>query len=175
MPVLVAGRLVQGLGGGAITVALYVMVARVYPAALHPKIFAAFSAAWVIPSLVGPFAAGVVAQRPELALGVPGRGGPGGPGALMLVPALRGLHGGSERRLRRCRGRRRPEPALPPWDYGRLGWAALAALAVLGLNLSARSRGGRALWRQPPSWSRSWPSARSCRAEPCVPAAGCRA
>ena len=62
MPVLVAGRLVQGLGGGALTVSLYVLVARIYPGALHPKIFAAFSAAWVIPSLVGPFAAGIVAQ-----------------------------------------------------------------------------------------------------------------
>ncbi len=62
MPALVAGRLVQGLGGGAMTVALYVVIARVYPPVLHPKIFAAFSAAWVIPSLVGPFAAGLVAQ-----------------------------------------------------------------------------------------------------------------
>jgi hypothetical protein len=71
---LVAGRLVQGLGGGALTVALYVVVARIYPGLLHPRIFAAFSAAWVVPSLVGPFAAGLVAQLFELALGVPGRG-----------------------------------------------------------------------------------------------------
>ena len=56
MEVLVLGRLVQGLGGGAMTVALYVLVARVYPPTLHPKIFAAFAASWVIPSLVGPFA-----------------------------------------------------------------------------------------------------------------------
>jgi MFS family permease len=62
MPLLVAGRLVQGLGGGAMTVALYVVVARVYPPQLHAKVFAGFAAAWVIPSLVGPFAAGLVAQ-----------------------------------------------------------------------------------------------------------------
>ena len=49
MAALVAGRLVQGLGGGALTVSLYVVVARVYPPVLHAKIFAAFSAAWVIP------------------------------------------------------------------------------------------------------------------------------
>ena len=36
MAVLVAGRLVQGLGGGAMTVALYVVVARAYPPELHP-------------------------------------------------------------------------------------------------------------------------------------------
>lgn len=63
MEVLVAGRLLQGLGTGGQTVALYVVVARVYPAVLHGRVFAAFSAAWVIPSIVGPFLAGVVAQQ----------------------------------------------------------------------------------------------------------------
>ena len=62
MEVLVAGRLVQGLGAGGQTVALYVVVARMYPAALHGRVFAAFSAAWIVPSLVGPFIAGAVAQ-----------------------------------------------------------------------------------------------------------------
>ena len=62
MPMLVAGRLVQGLGTGGQTVALYVVVARVYPGALHGRVFAAFSAAWVVPSLIGPFLAGAVAE-----------------------------------------------------------------------------------------------------------------
>jgi len=63
MPVLVLGRLLQGLGTGGQTVALYVVVARVFPAALHGRVFAAFSAAWVIPSIVGPFLAGFVAEQ----------------------------------------------------------------------------------------------------------------
>lgn len=62
MEILVAGRLIQGLGAGGQTVALYVVVARVYPAAIHGRVFAAFSAAWVIPSLVGPFLAGAVTE-----------------------------------------------------------------------------------------------------------------
>ena len=62
MPVLVAGRLVQGLGTGGQTVALYVVVARVYPGILHGRVFAAFSAAWVVPSLIGPFLAGAVTE-----------------------------------------------------------------------------------------------------------------
>ncbi|WP_229383923.1 MFS transporter [Microbacterium allomyrinae] len=62
MPALVAGRLVQGLGTGGQTVALYVVVARVYPPALHGRVFAAFSAAWVLPSLIGPFLAGAVTE-----------------------------------------------------------------------------------------------------------------
>lgn len=62
MPVFVAARLLQGLGSGGITVALYVLVARVYPGELHPRIFGAFAAAWVVPSLIGPFVAGVVVE-----------------------------------------------------------------------------------------------------------------
>ena len=128
MPVLVAGRLVQGLGGGALTVSLYVLVARIYPGALHPKIFAAFSAAWVVPSLVGPFAAGIVAQVFSwhwVFLGVVGLVIPA---LLMIAPVLRGLDSNPA-----------ATPATP-WAAGRLGWAALAAAAVLGLNLSAGVR-----------------------------------
>ena len=62
MEVLVVGRLVQGLGTGGQTVALYVVVARVYPAALHGRVFAAFAAAWVVPSLIGPSLAGAVTE-----------------------------------------------------------------------------------------------------------------
>ncbi|REJ04444.1 MFS transporter [Microbacterium bovistercoris] len=62
MYTLVLGRLIQGLGGGGQTVALYVVVARVYPPQLHGRIFAAYAAAWVVPSMVGPFLAGAVAQ-----------------------------------------------------------------------------------------------------------------
>ncbi|MFB8386061.1 MFS transporter [Microbacterium sp. NPDC055910] len=62
MELLVAGRLVQGLGTGGQTVALYVAVARVYPTDLHGRVFAAFSAAWVVPSLIGPFLAGAVTE-----------------------------------------------------------------------------------------------------------------
>jgi MFS family permease len=133
MPLLVAGRLVQGLGGGALTVALYVLVARIYPGLLHPKIFAAFSAAWVIPSLVGPFAAGIVAQVFSwhwVFLGVVGLVIPA---LVMIVPVLRNMGPGREPG---------DVPAQPPapWALGRLAWASLAALAVLGLNLSREVR-----------------------------------
>ncbi|MGZ0710977.1 MFS transporter (plasmid) [Coraliomargarita sp. W4R53] len=62
MQTLVVGRLIQGLGTGGQTVALYVVVARVYPPPLHGRLFAAFSAAWIVPSLIGPFLAGAVAD-----------------------------------------------------------------------------------------------------------------
>ncbi|MFK4850471.1 MFS transporter [Microbacterium sp. ZW T6_19] len=62
MPQFLIGRLVQGLGTGGQTVALYVVVARLYPPQLHGRVFAAFAAAWVVPSMIGPFLAGAVAE-----------------------------------------------------------------------------------------------------------------
>jgi len=62
MYVFIVGRFLQGLGSGATIVALYVVVARIYPPALHPRMFGAFATAWVVPSLIGPPVAGVVAD-----------------------------------------------------------------------------------------------------------------
>ncbi|PZF80629.1 MFS transporter [Jiangella anatolica] len=58
-----AGRAVQGLGGGLVIVALYVVVGRTYPERLRPKIFAGMAAAWVVPSIVGPLVAGVLTDE----------------------------------------------------------------------------------------------------------------
>jgi MFS family permease len=122
--VFVAGRLVQGLGSGAMTVALYVVVARLYPPALMPRIFASFAAAWIVPSLIGPFIAGLVAQLWSwhwVFLGVVGLVVVA---VVMLTPATRML------RLQP------PEPGTAAWNPGRIGWAVLAAAAVLVVNLS---------------------------------------
>jgi MFS family permease len=45
---------VAGLGAGLIIVAGYVVVGRAYPEDLRPKVFSVISAAWVLPSLLGP-------------------------------------------------------------------------------------------------------------------------
>ncbi|MDI3408008.1 MFS transporter [Streptomyces cavernicola] len=63
MWLFVLGRAVQGLGGGLVIVALYVVVSRAYPERLRPAIMAAFAASWVVPSIVGPLAAGTVTER----------------------------------------------------------------------------------------------------------------
>ncbi|MCF2532290.1 MFS transporter [Yinghuangia soli] len=59
----VAGRAVQGIGGGLVIVALYVVVGRTYPPSIRPKVFSAFSAAWVLPSIVGPPVSGMVTDH----------------------------------------------------------------------------------------------------------------
>ncbi|WP_447037745.1 MFS transporter [Streptomyces sp. DSM 118878] len=63
MWLFIAGRAVQGLGGGLVIVALYVVVSRAYPEHLRPSIMAAFAASWVVPSVVGPLIAGTVTEH----------------------------------------------------------------------------------------------------------------
>ncbi len=63
MGVFVAARALQGLGGGAVIVAIYVVVARAYDESVRPRVFAVMSSAWVLPSIIGPAVAGFVADR----------------------------------------------------------------------------------------------------------------
>lgn len=63
MWLFVAGRAIQGVGGGLVIVALYVVVGRAYPERLRPSVFAAFSASWVVPSIIGPAVSGTVTEN----------------------------------------------------------------------------------------------------------------
>jgi len=121
MPIFVVGRGLQGLGGGAVIVAIYVVVARAYDEAARPRVFAALSAAWVLPSIVGPAVAGWVADVlswrwvflaiPVLVF----------PSVLAIWPELTALRGGS--------GTRRP---------GRKRSALLAASGVAVLQYAGQ-------------------------------------
>ena len=62
MPTIVIGRFIQGVGGGAVPPVAYVAIGRSLPERLRPRMFATLSAAWVIPGLIGPAIAGLVAQ-----------------------------------------------------------------------------------------------------------------
>ena len=57
-----AGRAVSGLGGGAMIVAVYVIIGEIYPPALQPVVFGWLATAWILPSMIGPLAAGLLAQ-----------------------------------------------------------------------------------------------------------------
>ncbi len=62
LPMLVVGRSLQGMGGGAVMVCAYMLIARAYPVELRPKAFSLLSASWILPSIVGPFIAGWLAD-----------------------------------------------------------------------------------------------------------------
>ena len=119
MPVLVAGRALQGLGAGAIGTALYVLVARVYPESLHPRVFALLAAAWVLPSLIGPFAAGAVSTFLSWHWVFIGIIPLVAAATLLLLPQLRA----------------QPMPGTgASVPIGRIGWAAVAAGGLLAMQ-----------------------------------------
>ena len=62
MEILVAARVVQGLGTGAIPAVAYVAIRRALPEALRPRMFATLSTAWVLPGVFGPALAGFIAD-----------------------------------------------------------------------------------------------------------------
>jgi MFS family permease len=117
MEVLLAGRLLQGLGAGMEIVVIYVLIALVYPERVRPAAFGAVSAAWVLPALVGPAAAGLVTEHlgwrwiffglaPFVLLGL-----------VLLAPLVRQLPAAAEGQL-----------------SGRRGLVAAALAAAVGLS-----------------------------------------
>lgn len=62
MPVLIAGRTLQGLGAGAVPAVAYVAIGRGLPERLRARMMAVLSTAWVAPGLAGPALSAEVAR-----------------------------------------------------------------------------------------------------------------
>ncbi len=61
-PVLLAGRFVQGLGGGLLSALAYAVIRLVYPETLWSRAISLISAMWGVSTLVGPAVGGVFAE-----------------------------------------------------------------------------------------------------------------
>ncbi|MET9221627.1 MFS transporter [Streptomyces sp. NPDC003300] len=120
----VLGRAVQGLGGGLVIVALYVVVGRAYPERLRPSVMAAFAASWVVPSIVGPLVSGTVTEHLGwrwVFLAIPVLVAL--PLAVMLPPLRRAAHAPDPAPETLPEA---PEPVAPPVRDGRRIWYAVA-------------------------------------------------
>ncbi len=62
MEFLVAGRAIQGLGGGMVSATVLVVINRGFAADERPRVLALNATAWVIPALIAPAAAGAIAE-----------------------------------------------------------------------------------------------------------------
>ncbi|MGA8977717.1 MAG: MFS transporter [Pedococcus sp.] len=131
MALFTLGRFGSGIAEAFLDVSLTVLLARSMPEALRAKVFAAFAAAWVLPSLLGPPIAGLMAQtwswRSVFAVGV-----------ALLVPAallLRPSMGAATT----------PAGASTPWTGQEHRSVRAAALAAAGLG--ALTAGGSLLGR----------------------------
>lgn len=121
MELFVLGRVLQGLGGGAATVVLYVVIGLIYPSRLQASVFASLAAAWVLPSLFGPAVAAVISEAFGWRWVFLGTVGLVAVVGLVLARRVLGL----------------PQPSQQPehTSYGPLLWAVVAAAAVLGVRL----------------------------------------
>ena len=144
MAVFIAGRGLSGIAEGLIDVSTLVFAARALPEHLRAKVFATFAAAWILPSLLGPGAAGaaeaLVGWRLVFLL----------PTAL-LVPAVLLLLPG----LRRVSGPRDADPAAAPTD------ASHEKPLLPALGLASRRRPAQR--RRPPRLRRRRPPRRRAR------------
>lgn len=61
MGVVVAGRFVQGFGGGVLSAMAYVLVGNAFPEPMWPRVAALLSGAWSMSVLVGPMVGGAFA------------------------------------------------------------------------------------------------------------------
>ena len=161
MAVFLLGRALQGLGVGLLIVVMYVIVGDQYPERLRPTVFGAISAAWVIPSLVGPVVAGALAEGPGWRWVFLGLVPLVAAAVASLVPTLR--------RLRRPADPAPPRPgrrvaavatslgvAAVQWSLQDLGWprvpVLVGGLVLLALGLRALlPRGTVALRRGVPA------------------------
>jgi MFS family permease len=62
MGVLVAGRVLQGIGAGAVPSVAYATIGRTLPGMLRARMMAVLSTAWVVPGLLGPALSAEVAR-----------------------------------------------------------------------------------------------------------------
>ncbi|MFY9933598.1 MAG: MFS transporter, partial [Streptosporangiaceae bacterium] len=62
MGVLVAGRVLQGIGAGAVPSVAYATIGRSYPGPIRARMMAVLSTAWVAPGLAGPVISAEVAR-----------------------------------------------------------------------------------------------------------------
>ena len=62
MELFLAGRLVEGLGGGALVSLAFVSVERLFPRAIWPQLFGIMSAIWGVAAFSGPLLGAIMTE-----------------------------------------------------------------------------------------------------------------
>ncbi|MGW2511138.1 MFS transporter [Streptomyces scopuliridis] len=155
MASLIAFRVVQGLGGGALQGTVQVIAADLYPLKERPKIQAKLSTVWATSSVAGPALGGLLAGYADwrwiFLINLP-------VGAVALWLVIKYLHEPNRTTSARGAGAapdRTPRRHLRPAPRRRVDWAgALAVFATGALLLTALVQGGVAWpWISVPSFA----------------------
>lgn len=125
MPVFLSGRLIEGLGGGALVSLAFISVERLFPPKIWPQLFGIMSAVWGVAAFSGPLLGAVVAEvlSWRWAFGIFT-----GAGIVMAAAAWRVLNS-PEARTRQATG------AAPPFPFAVLAALALAVILVASAGI----------------------------------------
>lgn len=148
MAALIAFRVVQGLGGGALQGTVQTLAADLYPLKERPRIQSKLSTVWAVSAVAGPAVGGLLAAYADwrwiFLVNLP-------IGAVALWLIVRHLHEPGRESSPRARAGREARPESSP--RARVDWAgALAVFACGGVLLTALVQGGVAWpWLSGPS------------------------
>jgi len=62
-PLLLGGRVVQGIGGGGVITLAQIVFADIVPLRQRPKYFAIVLAAWALGTVLGPYIGGLLVEK----------------------------------------------------------------------------------------------------------------
>ncbi|WP_274627735.1 MFS transporter [Arvimicrobium flavum] len=128
MPVFLAGRLVEGLGGGALVSLAFVSVERLFPPRIWPQLFGIMSAVWGVAAFSGPLLGAVLTEALSWrwAFGIFTGGG-----AAMALASYIVLNAPA------ATTRRSEAASLPPFPYAVLAVLAcsIVLIAVAGVDI----------------------------------------
>jgi MFS family permease len=127
MPVFLLGRVVEGLGGGALVSLAFVSVERLFRPAIWPQLFAIMSAIWGVAAFTGPLLGALSAEHLSWrwAFGIFSTAG-----FAMAVTSFVVLTGPA------TKVDRRGEALPPPFPFLPLGCLAVAVMLVAGAGVS---------------------------------------
>lgn len=125
----IAGRLVEGFGGGALIALAYVSVERLFPRAIWPQLFAVMSAVWGVSAFGGPLLGALISTAFgwRAAFGVFCAGGFG-----MAAVAYVVLSGIAARTVRPTTG------GVPPFPFIALGCLTIAVMLIALAGIEPR-------------------------------------
>ncbi|MGN6142758.1 MAG: MFS transporter [Mesorhizobium sp.] len=129
MPVFLAGRLVEGLGGGALVSLAFVSVQRLFDRAIWPQLFGILSAVWGVAAFGGPMLGAIMSEYLtwRWAFGVFVAGG--------LVMALASMAVLDTPQGRASDAR---DTALPPFPFAALACLAIGVVLIAAAGIDVR-------------------------------------
>lgn len=127
MPIFLSGRVIEGLGGGALVSLSYVSVERLFRPAIWPQLFAITSAIWGVAAFSGPLLGALAAEYLSWRWAF---GFFAAAGVTMAAACLVVLTGSA------TKVERRGSTAPPPFPFPPLGCLAMAVILIASAGVS---------------------------------------